>query len=343
MTDTAHARRAGTWRPCARWSALALLCLCAPPLRAAPASSTWLDRYAASPSPAAAGRESLAAVTSGLKRDGVAWIAAKGAGDANRRRLVAATFALDVAASRLVTEPRDVPPLVEWGCEQVRKRLPSAEERQWHVAALALLEGLGDPAAVDAHLAHAATRAANEPRVAYARAWLADARTATVHPRQPVEASAPYPDALAATWVALASTPDLAGDAWLRVGFYQMLAGRHADARATLGRATLVSQDPDIRALAALFAAWSAVRANAPPASAVASLRESLAAAPHSRTAAVWLARLLAVSGDAAGAERVAETSLGTDAGSPDPWRLFYGGDMRRWPALVGALRAAVS
>ena len=71
----------------------------------------------------------------------------------------------------------------------------------------------GDPAAVEAHLAHAAARAGTEPRIAYARAWLADAKTATVHPRQPVEASSPYPDALAATWTALAATPDLAGDA----------------------------------------------------------------------------------------------------------------------------------
>lgn len=319
------------------------MCLCRLPVYAAPVSSAWLDRYAASPTPAAAGRESLATVTAGLKRDGVAWIAAKGAGEANRRRLIAATFALDVAAAQLVTAPRDVPTLVEWGCDQVRKRLPSAEERQWHVAALALLEGLGDPAAVEAHLTHAAARAAAEPRVAYARAWLADARTPTVHPRQPVDASAPYPDALGATWTALAATPDLAGDAWLRVGFYQMLAGRHADARATLGRATLVSQDPDIRALAALFTAWCAIRAGSSGEAAMASLRESLSAAPHSRTAAVWLARLLAVSGDAAAAERVAETSLGIDAGSPDPWRLFYGGDMRRWSALVRALRGAVS
>jgi hypothetical protein len=312
-------------------------------LSAASASSTWLDRYAATPSPTAAGHESLASVTSALKRDGVAWIAAKGASEANRRRLIAATFALDVAASRLVTEPRSVAPLVEWGCEQVRKRLPSSDERQWHVAALALLEGLGDPAAVEVHLAHAALRAAAEPRVTYARAWLADARTATVHPRQPVEATAPYPDTLVATWTAVAGTQELAGDAWVRVGFYQMLAGRHADARATLGRATLVSQDPDIRALAALFAAWCAVRAELPRDSAMASLRDALSAAPHNRTAAVWLARLLALSGDAAGAERVAERSLGTDAGSPDPWRLFYGGDFRRWPALVQALRKAIA
>lgn len=310
---------------------------------AAPAALAWLDTYAAVPSPSAAGRESLASVTSGLKREGIMWIGAKGAADANRRRLVAATFALDVAASRLVTEPRSVAPLVEWGCEQMRKRLPSAEERQWHVAASALLEGLGDPAAVELHLTHAAARAAAEPRVAYARAWLEDARTLTVHPRQPIEASAPYPEALAATWTTLAAMPELAGDAWLRVGFYQMLASRHAEARATLGRAAILSQDPDIKALAALFTAWCAVRADLPRGTAVASLRDALAAAPHGRTAAVWLARLLAVSGDAAGAERVAEASLALAGGSPDPWRTFYGGDMRRWPALVQALRAALS
>ena len=95
-----------------------------------------LDRYVSDPVAVVreiSAEQSLSSLNSALRRDGVAWMLARGAGDANRRRLVAATFALDVAGAGLLTEPQDVPPLVEWGCEQVRKRLPT--DAEWEYAA----------------------------------------------------------------------------------------------------------------------------------------------------------------------------------------------------------------
>ena len=56
-----------------------------------------LDLYAEKPDAAvqmAHEGRTLSSIHSALKKDALPWIAAQGAGDANRRRLIAATFAL---------------------------------------------------------------------------------------------------------------------------------------------------------------------------------------------------------------------------------------------------------
>ena len=149
-----------------------------------------LERYVSDP--VAAVRDvsttSLSDIASELRRDGTTWMLAKGAGQANQRRLIAATFAIDVAGAQIDAAPNDVALLVDWACEQVRKRLPSDAERQWQIAALALLEGVGNLQAVEAHLQHAVARFPAEPQWQHTRAWMADSKTLNVHPRQPVGA-----------------------------------------------------------------------------------------------------------------------------------------------------------
>jgi tetratricopeptide (TPR) repeat protein len=307
-------------------------------------ASDVLDHYVADPAATAhtvAGEQSLSSILSALRRDGTAWMLSGGAGDANRRRLIAATFALDVAGESFETQPQSVPPIVEWGCEQVRKRLPSDAERQWQITAMAVLEGLGNVQAVEAHLAHARARFPAEGQWRQAQTWLADSRTLNVHPRQPLSAAAiRFPADLAAQYEALTTTPAFADDAWVRIGFLQFLSGNAREARAAFQRAESPGAPDNIRYLTRLFFAWMAER-EARTDDAIREFTSALDAAPYGRTAAVWLAVRYHIEGRAADAERVAAEGLRAARDGTDPWRTFYGGDIRRWPELIAAARQA--
>lgn len=285
---------------------------------------------------------SLSSLYAALRGDGINWTLAKGAAEANQRRLIAATFALDVAGRVYTTQARDVAPIVEWACEQIRRRLPSEAERQWHIAALALLEGTGNVQAVDAHLAHAAARLRDEPMWERARVWLADARTLNVHPRQPLGAAkVAFPEELAARYRALTDTPALASDALVRIGFLHYLAGDDTRARATLLQAQLADgADARSRYLAQLFIGWMFERATKHD-EAMGAFRAALVAEPAGRTAAAWLAARYQIAGRHADAESVAERSLDPTLTTADPWRTFYAGEIWRFPALIDGLRKA--
>lgn len=80
-----------------------------------------------------------------LTRAAPAWIAAAGTDAAARRRLVAATFALELAYLRQGIPWRARYPLIVWSCELLRRqptRLPA--ERWWHLASMAILEDAED-------------------------------------------------------------------------------------------------------------------------------------------------------------------------------------------------------
>lgn len=317
---------------------LALLLLNSPP----PVTDA-LDRYAADPAEtvrSVAASQTLSTLNSSLRKDGVPWMLAKGAAEANQRRLIAATFALDVAGAEFDTAPGDVAPLVEWACEQIRRRLPSDQERQWHIAALALLEATGNPQMVETHLAHAAARFRDEPMWTRTRVWLADARTLNIHPRQPLSAARiTFPAPLAAQYEALAATPELASDAWLRIGFMHFLAGAYPEARRDFTAAQLAdTTDTRTRYLTQLFIGWMYEREQRHT-EAIGAFRAAMTAEPAGRTAAVWLAARYAIAGRTDEAETVAAASLaGVDAG-PDPWRTFYRGEWSKWPTLIAAAR----
>jgi len=304
-----------------------------------------LDRYVSDPVATVrdvAATETLSDITSSLRRDGTTWMLAKGAAEANQRRLIAATLAIDVAGVEIDAAPKDVAPLVDWACEQVRKRLPSDAERQWHIAALALLEGVGNLQAVEAHLQHAVARFPAEPQWQHTRAWMADSQTLNVHPRQPV--SAPhivFPTSLANRYRALTTEPALASDAWTRLGFLHFLSGQHADARSAFAQADAApTADGDTRYLSKLFSAWMSEREGHRD-DAAREFTAAMNASSSGRTAAVWLATRYQIDGRAAEARAIAARSLSAEASAIDPWRLFYRGDWRRWPALIAAARAA--
>ena len=69
------------------------------------------------------------------------WIAAAGAGQAGRRRIVAASFALELANARAASQWYLRYPFVAWACGLLRVS-PSSHpaERWWHLAAIAVME-----------------------------------------------------------------------------------------------------------------------------------------------------------------------------------------------------------
>jgi tetratricopeptide (TPR) repeat protein len=98
-----------------------------------------------------------------LRRDGPAWLDAGGAADRSRRRLAAATFALEAARVHawrewkwLLNPPpyggplptlywKPAPLLIEWGCRLMREQeFPGSAERTWHLAAVAVAQRAED-------------------------------------------------------------------------------------------------------------------------------------------------------------------------------------------------------
>ena len=112
-----------------------------------------------------------------LTREAEAWIALNGKAEIPRRRLVAAAFALELGRAGVDTQWEITRDAVEWACQLLRRAGPPTEsERQWHLAALALLEANFEPPtyvpmpALTEHVKHIADRFPKEPRLALARA-----------------------------------------------------------------------------------------------------------------------------------------------------------------------------
>lgn len=121
----------------------------------------WLDRYASGQFDAVvADLEALPDyedLLKGLKADGPGWITAGGDSNRDRRRLVAATLALEAARigawrdwkwiQRAAAGPlpiltwRPPPLLLEWACELLAEDdVPTASERWWHLAAISVAQ-----------------------------------------------------------------------------------------------------------------------------------------------------------------------------------------------------------
>jgi hypothetical protein len=114
----------------------------------------------------------IISIRNDLDRTASAWAEMPGLGDVGRRRLVAATFGLEVARAQLETEWQAVHSLVETGCEIVRRSPPGPSEQLWQLASVALAEGAMDaPLLLDGrhHLAHASSRFPTEPRFRLAK------------------------------------------------------------------------------------------------------------------------------------------------------------------------------
>ena len=122
---------------------------------------SWLERYGAGQfEQVAADLETftdLEGLLKGLSADGPVWIAAGGDADRARRRLVAATFALEAARAgswrewKWIQQPpsgplpilswRPAPLLLEWACDLfAADDTPTDEERWWQLAAISVAQ-----------------------------------------------------------------------------------------------------------------------------------------------------------------------------------------------------------
>ncbi len=296
--------------------------------------------------------------------DAEEWIAKGGAQQLARRRLTAASLALEVTAAK------DAWPttLVEWACESFRKAgPPSPDEALWMRASVALAEADGMWAILSdtAHLGHALARFPDDPHFRLAQAFVADAVASqpvvtigrTVTDQTPValdrlaarvpSAGAPATDRAALEHVAemfraLAGDPVVGAEARLRLGDVLLRLGEiEAAVQAFRGADAAAEHDPFVSYLARLFLAWTDARAGRTD-EAIRGYRSALERVPHARSASTLLSALLVTHGQVGEAEALTAGFLSAKPPAVDPWREYPRGDFRNYLALLDQLHEAI-
>ena len=308
-----------------------------------------------------------------LRRDAPAWMLAGGPDQRARREVIAATVALEAARAGATREwkwvqlqprmdasngegydPLNVliwrapPQLIEWGCELFRRDArPRPVERWWQLAALGVAQLSEDPQFLVGdvqigrgrsageignlqdeikHLDHVEKRFPTEMRLTLAQGIARDHH---------------WHDDAAKVYRALASDPDVGGEAMMRLGAMQLRQRQLADAIKSFDRADAQTRDPYVVYLARFFRGQALERQNQVR-RAEASFRGAAAAVPHAQGATLALAALAFRDGRRTEAQRLVDEMLATDPPPVDPWRRFVHADDRFWPQLIGRLRAEI-
>ena len=308
------------------------------------------------------------------------WITNAAAAEASRRRLVAATVALEIGKSAVDRDWLAVRPLVEWACALLRDGPPRPAERTWHLASIALasrardtrlllgvegpdlwyrspnsahpLPALGNPVApygwknID-HLAHAERRFPDEARFQLARMFALEPALENVPPRDN-------------RWPRVywrVAVQDEQGRMAIRR--YETLLNHleiGAEARLRTGSLWLRVGEPG-RAIQHLsladsrsrepfiryLARYFAGEANellGRPVLAREAYRAALEVVPGAQSGVVRLSVRLFLEGRRIDATELATRSLAMTPRPADPWRLYSYGDFRMWETLIASLRA---
>lgn len=287
-----------------------------------------------------AARGDLRVVVESLERDGARWVTADGDGNTGRRRVAAAAFALEMAEAGLDAQWLYSRDLIEWACGLLRQEPARTEqERTFHLAAIALLEGSRDLRALDAHLAHVRTRFPDEPRVLLAVAFKSETEYWRLFRNDSGSIDGGQTHLVVPALVTAGARAENAREVALRLGFLALQDEAPERALAEL-RKVLPGDDAAQVYLAHLFSGWAHDARN-DEASAVASYRAALAVLPHGQSATLHLAARLFASGRREEAETLVEGMLAAPA-AVDPWRIFGYGDLRRFPLLLERLREAI-
>jgi tetratricopeptide (TPR) repeat protein len=350
------------------------LILAAPPApaptypQAAPQIIALLDRYDAGEFNAVvdafAGIDDVEDARKTLEKHGAAWTEALGPAAVPRRRLVAATFALEFANARMTDEWARLRSLVEWGCGLVRSGPPTDGERAWQLASIAIAQRAADWDLLrdkDArtprgfvrakwprgdHARHAVEQFPGDPEVAFAREQVEAALALPPWPRgglrPPVLAGNHSFDVLAKSAVEglqpFLETPPQREEAYLWIGLLQSLSlGRPGDGLAHLAIASQ-SRDPFIVYLAHYAAGRLAAEAGRPT-DAIRHYRAALDALPGAQSASLSLASLLFMAGSADEAYEVMRHSLDAPV-ILDPFKYYGFGSYRRLHGYLQSLRA---
>lgn len=283
-----------------------------------------------------------------LHAEGEAWIDAAGPKAVPRRRLVAATFALEAARAGLAYEWANSVELIDWGWSQLSKQNPPLPaERLWHLAAIALFEGAWDQFQLEPRLRRIKSRFPKEPRILLVDAWsLESLRNRPGFPPPSRGKPGGVGDSgsnIKGAYLKALASPDaaVAGEADLRLGYYDLIADRSESALPRLAHALSTTTDPDLIYLAHLFRGWTLSRMDR-DAESTTEYRLAIDAVPAANTGSLWLARRLLLEGKRDEADAVTDRSLVGSRDIDDPWRLYGYGDFRRFPALMKQLREAI-
>lgn len=324
------------------------------------ASVGSFERYAAGEFDAAVTAlirdRSIDKVVSDLKRDGQKWIGAATPDLKPRRLAVVAALAVEVMAESLardIHEYRNARELIDWACGELRRLPPSAFERQFHLASIALMqgsreEGLWSGLKIEDHAVHAGTRYPDEGRfkLAFVTRRLSTQWVATwpVSPgyltrEQPTSwGQDTYLDETQADLAKLFTDPAVEHEARLRSGVMHFLRDQPAAARSDLGNAVAAS-DPAVRYVAHLV--LGAIDDQAGRSSdAIGHYGLAHRDIPASASS-IALAGALYRSGRLAEAAQVL-ASYEKAPPPPDPWRLYSQRDYRLFDAFRGGMRKAV-
>jgi tetratricopeptide (TPR) repeat protein len=312
-------------------------------------------------------------------QDTPGWIAADPARIETRRAVVSA-FLLELTAARLESDWGRLSDLIEWQCVQLRaaSATPTEFERAWHSASHALAGRararqwlLGEFAVLPhqkpskapptnpqnppaRHLMHALERCPDDPHFQLSRivAWTwgrdtepirnlrreadhALSRSATTRRRLPSQLEAVI------ALEELTKIPEVAADAYVRIGVMQFVVKDYAAALKAYERAQEIATDPATKFVAFLNAG-RALEALQRPDAAARAYTEALGVVPEAESATVALASLRFAGDERDAAVTMIDSVFNRRPAPADPGRLIPYGSFVRWPHLRSAMREAV-
>lgn len=292
-----------------------------------------------------------------LARDSGAWaLKAETPEEIQRRRLAAASLALEFAVLRMADEWQTLSPLIEWGCAQVRQAGASDAELAWHRAALAAIQGARDNVlARESALAIeqpkrgskagpvplCALRFPSDPVVQFARGFHQEFYVpveGTMSMVSPGAATRAYVRAVD-FYRRASEDPELADESTLAIGYIHLRMKRHGLALDELV-APAASPDPFVRYLAHLLRG-RALEQTGKAGEAADAYRAALDVIPHAQSASIALAASRHVQDRADEAIAIMTASFAARP-AEDPWREYGFGQFRHWPRYRDRMREAL-
>ena len=291
-------------------------------------------------------------------------------GDAERKRRLLTTFALEVAAAGASRHAQAAARLVEWACPYVRSHTPVNDfDRAWQLAALAVLEGGIDAAALGGHIDHAQNAFPDEPRLRLARpiadeqvtapAEVVFLQTAEIEAARGTDAlrrqgeRARASERAVAGFRGLLTDPGLRAEASLRLGHVQLVMHRYEEAVASWAEVEQFTSDRSLVYLVRLFRGLAydrlAGRASSPVdaqrygadiRSAKAAYLQALDTSPGAHSATMGLAALTFRHIRSEDSDRLLEALVKDNDPRRDPWWSYYGADWRFWYPRIERVRS---
>ncbi len=313
-----------------------------------------------------------ARVVRDLRSHGAAWAQAGGPDQVRRRKLVAATLALELASFYLW--PEDVHPLVEWGCDLLTRDDPPDDlELPWQRAAVAMFGRARDDGSLTSrlgvdgargrtlpagrqeanHIEHARLRFPRESRFRLAAAMFV-AAGADTEPRRDVEW---VDDALLfrvsfearrrarareaiALFDAMKGDPVLGPEADMRAGYLRLTLN---DLDATHGHFAHAAASRDsFVAYLGHFLSGRVLEREGKSVEAARAYRIALSIWPGAMSASTALAANRFQAGSPDEAYAIVDAAMSATPRPRDPWNWFGYGDLRFLPELMADLRESL-